>query len=123
MSNFCKSKLIHEDTKFDTIEAASQYTNATRFDDKTCAHNIIQAKSPSETKSLCSNVKGFEKSVWDSEKEDVMLDLLRAKFSLNSQLAAVLIGTSGKTLADARTYPNFPIGLQMHHMTIIYTTK
>ena len=52
-----------------------------------CANNVIVAQSPSEAKSLGSNVKGFKKSVWDSEKEDVMLDLLRVKFSPNSPLA------------------------------------
>ena len=49
-----------------------------------CANNIILAKSPSEAKSLGSNVKGNKKFVWDSEKEDVTLDLLRGKLSPNS---------------------------------------
>ena len=53
------AQLIHDDTEFDTIEAAYQYTKATRFHDKACANNIILAKSPSEAKSLGSNVKGF----------------------------------------------------------------
>ena len=96
MSNFYKSKLIYDDTEFDTIEAAYNYTKAARFHDKACANNVILAQSPSETKSLGSNVKRFKKSVWDSEKEDVMLDLLRAKLSPNSPLAAELIATSGK---------------------------
>ena len=91
LSNFYKSKLIHDDTEFNTIEAAYQYTTATRFNDKACVNNIILAKSPSKAESLGSNVKAFKKSVWDSEKEDVMLDLLRANFSPNFQLAAELI--------------------------------
>ena len=37
---------MHDDNEFDTIVAAYQYTKATRFDDKTCAYNIILAKSP-----------------------------------------------------------------------------
>ena len=78
-SNFYKSKLIHDDTEIDTIEAAYQYTKATRFHDK--------------TKSLGSNIKGFKKSVSDNEKKDVMLDLLRAKLSPNSPLAAELKAT------------------------------
>ena len=69
-----------------------QYTKATIFHDKACANNVIQAQSPSEAKSLGSNVKGLKKSVWDSEKEDVM-------FSPNSTLAAELIATSEKSLA------------------------
>ena len=79
LSNFYKSKLIHDDTEFDTIEAAYQYTTATRFHDRGCANNVILAQSRSDAKSLGSNVKGFKKYVWDSEKEAVMLDLLRAK--------------------------------------------
>ena len=92
LSNFYKSKLIHDDTEFDTIEAAYQYTKATRFYDKACANNVILVQSPSKAKSPGSNVNGFKKSVWDSEKEYVMLDLLRAKFSPNSPLAAELKG-------------------------------
>ena len=84
---------MHDDTEFDTIEAAYQYTKTPRIHDKAYEHNVILAQSPSEAKSLGSNVKGFKKSVWDSEKEDVMLDHLRAKFSPNSQLAAELIAT------------------------------
>ena len=87
MSNFYKSKLIHDDTEFDTIEAAYQYTNATRYHDEACANNIILSKSPYEAKSLGSNVKGFKKPVWNSEKEDLMLDILRDKFSPISTLA------------------------------------
>ena len=59
------------------------------------------AQSPSEAKSLGLNVKGFKKSLWDSEKEYVMLYLLIAKFSPNSPLAAEIIATSGKSLAEA----------------------
>ena len=123
LSNFYKSKLIHDDTEFDTIEAAYQYTKATRFHDKACANNVILAQSPSEAKSLGSNVKGFKKSVWDSEKEDVMLDLLRAKFYPNSPLAAELIATSGKSLAEAGKSPIFSTGLQLHHKDIFDTKK
>ena len=105
LSNFYKSNLIHDNTEFDTIETAYQYTKTTRFHDKACANNGILAQSPSEAKSLGSNVKGFKKSVWNSEKEDVMLDLLRAKLSPNSPLAAELIGASGKSLAEAGKSP------------------
>ena len=59
-------------------------TKATIFYEKACANNVIMAQSP-EAKPLGSNVKKFKKSVWDSEKEDGMLDLLRAKFSPNSR--------------------------------------
>ena len=78
MSNFYKSKIIHDDTELDTIEAAYQYTKATVFHDKACANNVILAQSPSEAKSLGSNLKGFKKSVWDIEKEEVMWNLLGA---------------------------------------------
>ena len=123
LSNFYKSKLIHDDTEFDTIEAAYQYTKATRFHDKACANNVILVQSSCEAKSLGSNVNGFKKSVWESEKEDVMLDLLRAKFSPNSPLAAELIATSGKSLAEAGKSPIFSIDLQLHHKNIFDTTK
>ena len=88
-----------------------------------CANNIILAQSPCEIKSLCLNVKGFKKYVWDSEKEEVMLDLLRAKFSPNSQVAAEIIETSEKSPSEARKSPIFSIGLQLHHKDIFDTTK
>ena len=46
LSNFYKSKLIHDDTEFDTIEAEYQYTKATIFLDKACANIVILALSP-----------------------------------------------------------------------------
>ena len=52
-----------------------------------------------------------------------MLDLLRAKFSPNSPLAAELIATSGKSLAEAGMSPIFSIGLQLHHKDIFDTKK
>ena len=61
------------------------------------------------------NKSSSQKNVWDSEREYVMLDLLRAKFSPISPLAAELIATSGKSLAEAGKSPIFSIGLQMHH--------
>ena len=38
-----KSKLIHDDTELDTIEAVYQYTKATRFHDKACGNDVILA--------------------------------------------------------------------------------
>ena len=123
LSNFNKSKLIHDDTEFDTIEVAYQYTKATRLHDEACTNNVILAQSPSEAKSLGSNVKGFKKFVRDSEKEVVMLDLLRAKFSPKSPLATELIATSEKSLTEAGMYPIFSIGLQLHHKDMFDTTQ
>ena len=107
MSDFYKSKLIHDDTEFDTIEAAYQYTK--EFHDKACANNIILAKPPSDAKLLDSTLKGFKKTVWDSEKVDVMLDLLRAKFSPYFPIADELIATLGKSLVEAGKSPIFSI--------------
>ena len=113
VSSFYKSKLIHNDTEFDTIKAAYQYTKATRFHDKACANNVILAQSPSKAKSLGSNVKGFKKYVWDSEKDDAILDLLRAKSSSISPLA-----TSGNHWQNL-IYINSIIVYHIHlHLTI-----
>ena len=49
-----------------------------------------------------------------------MLDLLRAKFS---PLAAELIATSEKSLAEPGKSPFFSIGLQLHHKNMFDTIK
>ena len=120
LSNVYQSNIIQDDTEFDTIVAAYYYTKANKFHNKACANNVTLAQSPSQSKSLGSNVNGFKKYVWDSEKEEVMLDLLRNIFS---SLAAELIATSGGSLAEAGASPIFSLGLQLHHKDIYDTTK
>ena len=52
-----------------------------------------------------------------------MLDLLRIKFAKGSEMAKVLLSTSGKSIAEAGKGGSFTIGLTLNSKNLFDTSK
>ena len=77
---------------------------AVLFDDKDTAAAILDAPHPREQKALGRKVHPFDAKVWERERERIVKDGNRAKFTQNEELLTQLLDTKGTTLVEASPY-------------------
>lgn len=123
MSNYYPHKVTHSDIDHPTAEHAYQYAKATHFNDIQSANKILGALTPAAAKVFGNQVKGFNATVWNGEKEKTMLSIVRNKFSDNSELAGLLKETEGKSLAEAGKSKSFAIGMSLNDPNLFNTSK
>ena len=61
----------------------------------------MKSKSAQSAKSFGKKVEKFEDATWDAKKDEVMKQILRAKFSQNLAIRKLLLDTGDKILAEA----------------------
>ena len=95
-SNWKLVKFTYNNKQFTSSEQAYSYTMALKSKDFNTADKIITTTSPREMKLPGKHIKGFNVHSWNKNKGEVMLDILRCKFSQNVDLKQDLINTGGK---------------------------
>lgn len=88
---------------FGTSEQYFMFLKAKCFGDKEIAAQIASnpAMKPSEAKTLGRRVKGFNEEQWKIHREGLMFKANLAKYKQSPELAAQLLATGDKTLAEA----------------------
>ncbi len=81
--------LLHQALLFGDVEVAAQ---------------ILAAVHPRDHKALGRKVRGFDDATWRSERERIVRDGNRAKFTQNAELRAKLVATRGTLLVEASPY-------------------
>lgn len=77
---------------------------------------ILESSDPAFIKKLGRQVKNFDQSVWDQNKFQIMVDILKLKFSQNQELKTLLLSTGDSILVEASPYDNiWGIGLNEYH--------
>jgi ribA/ribD-fused uncharacterized protein len=87
--------------RFLCAEQSMMYGKATLFGDEEIAARILQASTPKEHKALGRQVRGFEGSLWERERERIVYEGNHAKFTQNPALLAALLATAGTRLVEA----------------------
>lgn len=100
-SNFFEVEFELDGVKFKSAEHAYQYAKAKTFGDEDIAAKILKAKSAQSAKAFGKKVANFLDATWDSKKDDVMLNVLRAKFRTNPDIRKKLLDTGDRVLAEA----------------------
>ena len=120
LSNYCKLKepLVVKNNCYKTVEHGFHHIKATRYKDQESALKILSAGDPAEAKYFGQSIKNFDSKDWNEVKGSVMTELLRVKFAPDSDLAAQLVMTNGKKLAEAGISKSFAIGLPLSHPQI-----
>ena len=118
MSNYYEQKIEHKGIEHNTIEHAYQYEKSARYNDVTTMEKILSAQTPAEAKLHGSRVSNFRRADWDSVKSDILEELLRIKFTPDSELARRLVSSTGKSLAEAGKSKTFAIGLPLYQCTL-----
>ena len=122
LSNYYPEKVVHKGITHDTLEHAYQYAKASRYGDTKAEESILCAASPAEAKQTGLHVQNFDSTDWDTVKSGIMLELLRIKFAKKSEMAKVLLSTSGKSIAEAGK-GSFTIGLTLNSKHLFDTSK
>lgn len=86
---------------FATAEHYMMWRKALLFQDTESAARVLKARHPREAKALGREVRGFDQSVWDTERYGVVLDASIAKFGQNAELRDFLLCTKNRVLAEA----------------------
>ena len=97
---------------------------ALAFDNPNIHDQIINCKSPGEAKKLGRNVLGFDETVWDSIKYNLVVLGNIHKFNQNRELGDFLIGTGNRVLVESSPSDSiWGIGLHQNEPSIenIYT--
>ena len=84
---------------FSCAEQSMMYGKAMLFGDAEVAARILKARSPRQHKALGRQVRGFQDEVW--ERERIVYEGNRAKFTQNAALLAALRATVGTRLVEA----------------------
>lgn len=83
-------------------EQAFMLEKALMFD-KSMVSSILSARKPAEIKKLGRQVKNYNDKIWNEKRFDIMVNVLRSKFS-NPELKEKLLATEDKILVEASPY-------------------
>lgn len=100
-SSFYDTTFKLDDVEYKSAEHAFQAIKAKTFGDEEHFKKILKAKSAQSAKSFGKKVEKFDETVWNEKKDDVMRQILRAKFSQNPDIRKKLLDSGDKILAEA----------------------
>lgn len=98
LSNFSKSKIEYDGYTYENAEAAF---HAQKNDSSTYKH-LMQFQDPSTAKKEGRRVKLRED--WEEVKDDIMYQVVKAKFTQNELLKKKLISTKDAMLIEGNTW-------------------
>ena len=90
--------------QYHTTEQYMMASKARLFGDEDTWNEIMNAYSPAEYKKLGRKVKGFDATIWDEKKLDIVVEGNKAKFSQNPELKEFLLSTGDAILVEASPY-------------------
>lgn len=71
------------------------------FNDIEIRERIIATSNPGTAKALGREVKGFDQTIWDQQRMEIVIRANEAKFSQNSSMGEFLISTGTRVLVEA----------------------
>jgi ribA/ribD-fused uncharacterized protein len=98
-SNFYNTRIEWREKIFPSSEHCLMYEKAVLFGDAETADLITRAATPVEAKRLGRRVRNFDNDVWDLQRFDIMVAILRVKFA-NPELGRVLHQTEDATIVE-----------------------
>ncbi len=101
LSQWHRSTFELDGIAFVTAEQAMMYCKANLFGDDQIASRILKTSEPSAQKSLGRKVRGFNETVWEKNREEIVYRVSYAKFDQNKGLRRTLFQSAGLQLAEA----------------------
>jgi len=100
-SQWHRSRFVVEGVEYCCMEQYMMAGKARLFGDAQVLASILQATAPKTHKALGRKVRGFSDAVWERERERIVYEGNRAKFTQNAELLAALLATRGTQLVEA----------------------
>ena len=100
---------------YHTAEQYMMACKARLFGDKDILDKIMSADHPRDYKKLGRRISGFDSTVWDGKKYDIVVEGNKAKFGQHAELREFLLSTGDAILAEASPYDKiWGIGLNRY---------
>jgi len=109
-SNWYPCDMNYDNYVFNNLEQAYQYCKAVHCDDRASALKLRYTPDPRAAKELGSKVSGLNGTEWEKTKANIMLELVKIKFS-DPVLKAELLKTGNSKLVEAGTDRFYATGL------------
>jgi ribA/ribD-fused uncharacterized protein len=100
-SNMSEHRIEVDGITYPSVEHYFQAMKAKEFKDEEMYEKIIKAKTAKAVKALGKKVKGFEKEIWDSKKDEIMFRGIKSKFVQHPALRKQLEETDQKMIGEA----------------------
>lgn len=113
-SNFYPAKFVHHGICFEHSEQALMYAKANLMGDIGSCTKILQTSDPAICKRLGRRVAPYKEELWCKKRYNIMVDIIRDKFTQNSDMERLLRDTGNARIAEASpTDCVWGIGLSM----------
>ena len=89
---------------YHTAEQYMMASKAMLFGDEEVLEEIMMAYSPRDHKKLGRKIRGFDPTIWDERKYDIVVEGNKAKFGQNPGFREFLLSTGNAILAEASPY-------------------
>ena len=122
-SNWSKSHFTFKDKSFVCLEQAYMYNKAVINHDPATARKICYTSDPREIKELGSSVTVTNHNEWNDVKGNLMVELVRAKYTQNEDLKKLLLDTGNRKLGETGRDSFFSIGLPLTHPDVLNSAK
>ena len=103
-SNWYPSKFVLDGITFISAEQAMMYYKAKTFGDGPVAEKILKETSQRKIKALGRQVSNFNEKIWTVVSRPIMVRILSAKFSQNSECRDWLMYPSDAYFVEASPY-------------------
>ncbi|WP_245655206.1 NADAR family protein [Nocardia coubleae] len=87
--------------RFATAEHYMMWRKALLFGDFEAAERVLEVAHPAEAKKMGRLVRGFDQSIWEEARFDIVVAGSVAKFGSDAELRSYLVGTAGRVLVEA----------------------
>lgn len=109
LSNWAPTRFVYDDQVYANLEQA--YMQAKENNDSVAERRILYTTNPREIKQIGSAINIGDRNKWENIKGDIMLNLVRAKFTQNAHLKKALLDTGTKKLGEAGKDTYYAVGL------------
>ena len=117
-SNFYKTNFSYEGKKLTFSEQGFMLRKAMLFDPSQIG-KILTVKNPYEAKMAGRAVRNYNEKVWSENRYNIMVDVLKAKFS-DPKLKEILLRTGNRVIVEASPYDKiWGVGLDMEDPKIL----
>jgi len=100
-SQWWPARFSHEGVEYKSAEHFMMAEKARLFGDEDIRNQIIRSKSPKEAKNLGRKVRGFDNTLWEENKYQIVKKANQLKFLQNEELKTFLKQTKNKTIVEA----------------------
>ena len=122
-SNWSKSAFTFKEKEFICIEQGYMYNKAVINGAPVAAQQISCITDPREIKRLGSAITVSDREQWDAIKGNLMLELVRAKYTQNEALRRELVATGNRTLGETGKDTFYSIGIPLTHTDVLNCRK